>query len=115
MEQINGHRVSLSHRVARGLAHGLISYGQSHEMIVVVRSSRDTWRLIKSVAISATGTLKYKGRLPSTHIREMRRHFGLWVRAYGHSTGSYGKAGPKEGGQVAASRHFGDSKERATP
>ena len=32
----------------------------------------------------------------------------LWVWAYGHSTGSYGKAGPKEGGQVAASQHFGD-------
>jgi hypothetical protein len=28
------------------------------------------------------------------------------VRAHGHSTGSYGKKGPKEGGQVAASRHF---------
>jgi hypothetical protein len=33
MEQIDGHRVSLSRGVARGLVHGLISYGQSHEMI----------------------------------------------------------------------------------
>jgi hypothetical protein len=47
MEQINGHRVSLSHGVARGLMHGLISYGQSHEMIVFVRSSQNTWHLIK--------------------------------------------------------------------
>jgi hypothetical protein len=30
-EQIDGHRVGLSRRVARGLAHELISYGQNHE------------------------------------------------------------------------------------
>jgi hypothetical protein len=47
MEQIDDHQVSLSHGVARGLVHGLISYGQSHEMIMVVRSSRDTWPLIR--------------------------------------------------------------------
>jgi hypothetical protein len=40
MEQINSHRVSLSHRIARGLAHGLISYGQNHKVI-----SRFTFRL----------------------------------------------------------------------
>jgi hypothetical protein len=50
MEQIDGHRVSLSRGVARGLAHGLISYGQSHEMI-------------SRFAISATGTSKDKGSL----------------------------------------------------
>jgi hypothetical protein len=33
MEQIDGHRVSLSRRVARGLAHELISYGQNHKMM----------------------------------------------------------------------------------
>jgi hypothetical protein len=48
MEQINGHRVSLSHGIARGLAHGLISYGQSREVI-------------SRFAISATGTSKDKG------------------------------------------------------
>jgi hypothetical protein len=46
MEQIDGHRVSLSHGVAWDLAHGLISYGQSQEMIVVIQSSQDTWHLI---------------------------------------------------------------------
>jgi hypothetical protein len=34
MEQIDGHRISLNRRVARGLAHGLISCGQSHKMII---------------------------------------------------------------------------------
>ena len=34
MEQINDHRVSLSRGIARGLAHGLISYGQSREVII---------------------------------------------------------------------------------
>jgi hypothetical protein len=46
MEQIDGHWVRLSRGVARGLVHRLISYGQNHEMIMVVRSSRDPSRLI---------------------------------------------------------------------
>jgi hypothetical protein len=33
MEQIDGHRVGLSHGIARGIVHGLISYHQSREMI----------------------------------------------------------------------------------
>jgi hypothetical protein len=46
MEQINGHRVSLSHEIAQGLAHVLISYGQSREVIshfgiLATGSSRD--------------------------------------------------------------------------
>jgi hypothetical protein len=46
MEQINGHRVSLSHGIARGLEHGLISSGQSREVkshfdIPAIGSSRD--------------------------------------------------------------------------
>jgi hypothetical protein len=56
MEQIDGHRVSLSRRIARGIAHGLISYHQSHEMI-------------SPFAISATGTSKDKGSLSSTAFR----------------------------------------------
>jgi hypothetical protein len=48
MEQIDGHRVSLSRRVARGLAHELISYGQNHKMM-------------SHFGISATGTSKDKG------------------------------------------------------
>jgi hypothetical protein len=50
MEQIDGHRVRLSHRVARGLAHELIFYGQNHEMmshfdISATRISKDTGSL----------------------------------------------------------------------
>jgi hypothetical protein len=74
MEQIDGHRVSLSRRVARGLAHELISYGQNHEMM-------------SHFGISATGTSKDKGLLSSTAFRnpetrnaksaqEPFRHFG---------------------------------------
>jgi hypothetical protein len=48
MEQIDGYRVSLSHRVAQGLAHELISYGQNHKMKI-------------HFSISATGTSKDKG------------------------------------------------------
>jgi hypothetical protein len=43
MEKIDGHRVILSCRVEQGLVHRLISYGQSHEMII-------------RFVISATGT-----------------------------------------------------------
>jgi hypothetical protein len=47
MEQIDGHRVGLSHRVSRGLAHELISYGQNHEKmshfgISTTKTSKDT-------------------------------------------------------------------------
>jgi hypothetical protein len=56
MEQIDGHRVGLSHGIARGIAHGLISYHQSHEMI-------------SPFAFSATGTSKDKGVLSSTAFR----------------------------------------------
>jgi hypothetical protein len=53
MEQIDGHQVSLSHRVARGLAHGLISYGQKREMT-------------SHFGILAIGTSKDRGVLSST-------------------------------------------------
>jgi hypothetical protein len=56
MEQIDGRRVSLSRRVARGLAHELISYGQNHEMM-------------SHFSISATGTSKDTGSLSSTAFR----------------------------------------------
>jgi hypothetical protein len=49
-------RVSLSRRVARGLAHELISYGQNHKMM-------------SHFGISATGTSKDKGLLSSTAFR----------------------------------------------
>jgi hypothetical protein len=54
MEQIDDHRVILSRRVARGLTHGLISYGQNHKMI-------------SHFAISATGTSKDMGVTPPLH------------------------------------------------
>jgi hypothetical protein len=72
MEQINGHRVSLSHGIARGLVHGLISYGQSHEVI-------------SRFAISATGSSRDKGvslplhrESPKPKMRKApKSHFGI--------------------------------------
>jgi hypothetical protein len=54
MEQIDDHQVSLSHRVAQGLVHELISYDQNHERrshfgISTTRTSKDT-RLLSSTA-----------------------------------------------------------------
>jgi len=60
MEQIDGHQVILSHGVARGLVHGLISYGKSHEMI-------------SCFIISATGTLKEKGSFLHCILRNLKR------------------------------------------
>jgi hypothetical protein len=56
MDQIDDHRVSMSRRVARGLAHELISYGQIHEMM-------------SHFNISAIGTSKDTESLPSTAFR----------------------------------------------
>jgi hypothetical protein len=56
MEQIDDHWVSLSHRVARGLAHELIFYGQNHEMM-------------SHFGISTTGTSKDTRSLSSTAFR----------------------------------------------
>jgi hypothetical protein len=67
MEQIDGHWVSLSRGVAQGLAHGIISYGHSHEMIVVIRSSRDTWHMIRPSYDFSYWDFERQGVAPPLH------------------------------------------------
>jgi hypothetical protein len=77
MEQIDGHWVSLSCGVAQGLAHGLISYGQSHEMkshfgISATGNSKDTGSLFHCIGKPRNA----KCENPFRHFgyREFKRH-----------------------------------------
>jgi hypothetical protein len=83
MEQIDGHRVSLSHGVARGLVHGLISYGQSHKMIIrdfgymAPDQARSTFRLPelqKTGGLSSTASRNPKTQ--NVKCEKLFRHSG---------------------------------------